>query len=186
MHTIPCQRIEEYGEGGDKGLTLTSGHLGYLTLMEDNTTEELHIIMHHLPFQVVAACCPVVMIYRLVAIYSHKILGGIGCQLTVKIGGCDDGLLVLTESAGCVLDYGEGDRHNLIETFLIEFEHFLVELVNFLEYRLSLIDGCLLYRCLQLLYLFLLSHTFLVDICLELLCLGTELVVVKLAYLFVC
>ena len=68
MHTVSCQRIEEYRQGSDEGLTLTSSHLGNLTLMQYNTTEELYVIVYHLPFKVVTTCCPVVVVYCLVTV----------------------------------------------------------------------------------------------------------------------
>ena len=49
MYTIACEGIEEHGKGSHEGLTFTSSHLGNLSLMEYNTTEELHIIVNHLP-----------------------------------------------------------------------------------------------------------------------------------------
>ena len=36
-----------------KGLTLTGSHLGNLTLMENNTTEELYIVVNHFPLHII-------------------------------------------------------------------------------------------------------------------------------------
>lgn len=66
-----------------------------------------------------------------------------------------------------------------VKCLLVKVKHLLVQFVNLVEDWLTLINRSLLYRRLQLLYLFLLLHAFLMDKQLEFLCLGAELVVVQ-------
>ena len=140
VYTIACEGIEEHGEGSHKGLTFTSSHLGNLSLMEHETTKQLHVVMDHLPFQVVTTCCPVVMIDGFVAIDGDEVLTGIGSQLTVEVGSRDDGLLVLCEATGSLLDDGKHFVHHFVESLLVDVQHFLLYLVNLCEDVCTLID----------------------------------------------
>ena len=103
MYTIASQGVKEDGQGSDERLTFTRSHLGNLTLMEHGTTEELYIIVYHLPFQVVATSGPVVMIDSLVAIDGDEVLAWVACQFTVEVGSRDDGLFVLGKTTGSLL-----------------------------------------------------------------------------------
>ncbi len=79
MDAVTCQGIQEHGEGSHEGLTFTCCHLGDLSLMEYLTTEELHVVVDHLPFQVVATGSPVVVIDGFVSVDGDEILGRISC-----------------------------------------------------------------------------------------------------------
>ena len=121
--------------------------------MEHSSTEELYVVVYHFPFQVVATGRPVVVVYGLVAVDSDKVLTGIGCKFTVEIGSGNDGLLVLGKASGCVLNNGKHLRKDFVEGFLVDVEHFLLDLVDLGKDIGTLIDGCVLDGSLQLLYL---------------------------------
>src|SRR3954469_16532415 len=53
MGAPPGQRIEVERQGGDEGLSLTSGHLGDLPLMQHHAADQLHVVGHHVPDQLV-------------------------------------------------------------------------------------------------------------------------------------
>ena len=150
VHTVAGQGIEEHGQGTHKGLTLTCGHLGDLTLMEGDTTEELHVVVDHVPFDLVATGCPLIVIDGLVAIDGDEVVSRISSELTVEIRSGDHSFLVLGEAACRVLDNAEGYRHHLVESFLQSVEHLLVLLINLIEDRLTLVDRSLLDLCLEL------------------------------------
>ena len=129
VDAIARQGVEEYGQGSDKRLTLTSGHLGNLTLVEHRTAEQLDVVVYHFPFQVIATCRPVVVIDGFVAIDGDEILTGVSSQFAVKVGGSHDGLLVLGKATGGLFDNGENLGHSLVECFFVDVEHFLLQLV---------------------------------------------------------
>ena len=159
VHTVAGQGIEEYGQGTHKGLTLTSGHLSDLTLMESDTTEELHVVVNHVPLDLVATSCPLIVIDCLITVDGDEVIGRISSELTVEIRSGDHSLLVLGEAACCVLDNAESNRHHLVEGFLQSIEHLLVLLIDLVEDRLTLIDRSLLNLCLEL------SDFFLIGLC---------------------
>ena len=105
--------------------------------------------MDHLPFQIVAACCPMIMIDGFVAIDGDEILAGIGCQFAVEVGGCDNGLLILCKTTGGLLDDSKHLVHYFIEGLLVDFQHFFFYLVNLCENVGTLIDRCVLDGGLQ-------------------------------------
>ncbi len=68
MHAAARERAEEHGEGGHEGLAFTCGHLGDFALSQDDAADELHVVVRHVPLEVVAAGHPVVLPYGLVAL----------------------------------------------------------------------------------------------------------------------
>ena len=150
MNTITCKCIQEHREGSHKGLTFTSDHLGNLTLMENDTSKQLYIVVYHLPFQVITSCCPVVMIYGLVSIDGDKVLFRISGQFSIKVCGCDDRLFVLCETSCCLFYDSKHLGHHLIKCFLIDVKHLFLYLVDLCEDICTLIDRCILDLCLQL------------------------------------
>ena len=149
MYTIACQGIQEHREGSHEGLTFTSGHLGNLSLMEYHTTKQLHVVVNHLPFQVIAASRPVVVVDGLVTVDGDEVLSGIGSQLPIEVCGCDDGLLVLGKPFGSLFHNGEHLRHHLIEGFLVDVEDFFLNLVYLCEDVCTFVDGRILDSAFQ-------------------------------------
>ena len=113
VHTVASQGIQEHRERSHERLTFTRCHLGNLTLMEHGTTEELHVVVDHVPLQVVTAGHPMVVIDGLVAVDMHKVLGG--SQLAVEIVGRYHHFLVLGEAAGGFLHDAEGHGEHFVE-----------------------------------------------------------------------
>ena len=66
--------------------------------MEHDTTEELHVIVNHLPLDVVATRCPVIVIDSLIAVYGHEVIGWVCCKFAVEVSCSNDSLLILCES----------------------------------------------------------------------------------------
>ena len=94
MDTLSGKCIEEYREGCHKGLTFTGRHLrdasplflvGLYAAVQSNTTDDLHVIVDHIPGDLVATCHPMIVVHGLVAVYCHEIV--IDCKLTVEIVG---------------------------------------------------------------------------------------------------
>ena len=148
MYAVAGEGVKEYGECGDKGLTLASGHLGNLALVEHGTTEELDIIVHHVPQHVVAAGYPVVGVDGLVVLDAHKVLGR--GKLTVEVGGGHHHLLVLREATGGLLHDAESHGEHLVKSLLVYLQYFLLYLVHLVEDGLALVDRCFLYLRLEL------------------------------------
>ena len=116
MDALAGQRVEIDRQGGDERLTLTSGHLSDLTLVEDDTADELHVIVAHIPLDHVAAGHPAVLIDGLVALDgdAFTFCGEVAVVLRGRHG---DGFIVL-EAAGGLLHHGEGLRLDLVEDVL--------------------------------------------------------------------
>ena len=183
MHTVTSERIQEHGQGSHKGLTFTRCHLGDLSLMEHLATEELNVVVDHLPLQVVSSCGPVVMVDSLVTVNSDEVLGRIASQFTVEIRGGNDGLLVLCKTTSRFLHDTEGYRHYLVKRLLIDLQGLFVELVYFVEDYLTLINRRVFNLRFQCIDLFLLLFGSILYILLNLLGLGTELIVAQCLYL---
>ncbi len=119
MHSVARQGIKENGERRHQGFTLTCCHLGYLALMKHNATENLHVIMYHLPLLVIASRCPMIVVDSLIAINGDEVFGGISSQLAVEICCRDNGFLIFRKTTCGVLDNTKGHRHHFIKCLLI-------------------------------------------------------------------
>ena len=152
MNTIASKGIQEYGQGSHKGFTFTGSHLGNLSLMQNNTTKQLYVVVYHFPFQVVTSGCPVIVIDSLVAINSDEVFLWIAGQLTVEVGSCHYGLLVLGKASCSLLYNGEYLRHYHVEGLFVDFQYFFFNFIDLCKNISTLIDRGILDGSLQLFY----------------------------------
>ena len=116
VHALASQCVEEYGERCHEGLALARRHLGDLAFVEHHAAEELHVVVYHVPFDVVAAGQPVIGIDGLVAFDGYEILR---CrELPVEIGSRYYDGLVFGEAACRILHDGERFGKNFVELLL--------------------------------------------------------------------
>ena len=151
--------------------------------MEHASAEELHVVVYHLPLEVVATGSPVVVVDCLVAVDGDKVVFGVCREVTVKIVGCDYCLLVLCEAACRFLHYGEHLWHCLVELILVDVEDFFLQLVNLLKELCTLVYWRVFYLLLNGGYLRLLLLRRRLNAVLNLFRLCTEGIVVELLYL---
>ena len=179
VNSIACQCVQEDRSCTNEGLTLTGSHLGNLTLMQNDTTEELDVVVDHFPLHIVTAGCPVVVIDSLVAIDGNEIVLWIRSQLAVEVCSSNYSLLVLSETAGSILNDSENLRQYLIEGDFILVESFLLQLVNLVEDTFTLIDRSVLNLSLEFGNLSLFLFSVLLYVLLDFLCFCTEFVIAQ-------
>ena len=175
VYAVSCQGIEEYRQCRNECLTLTGCHLGNLSFVKNYTTEQLYIVVYHVPYGIVSACLPMVTVYGLVAVDCHEI--EVCCKITV----CDccryNNLFVLCKTACAVLDNGKSLGKGFVECFVELLKHLFLQFVYLVENSFSLFELCLFYACFQ----FCNSCTFYSDCILyflfQSLCRGTQLIV---------
>ena len=138
--------------------------------------------MNHLPFQVVTACRPVVVVDGLVAVDGDEVFAGVTGQLTVEVCGRDHGLLVLGEAACGILHDGKHLGHHVVQGFLINLECLFLELVDLGENIGTLVERGLFDGSLQFLYLGLLLLGRLLYLLADLLCALAQFVVAHLLH----
>ena len=143
MHAAFRQGAEEHREGGHQGLTFTGRHLGDFAGVENDTTDELHIVVDHIPGDFVSAGHPFVFPDSLVPFDGDE-LASLDGEFAVKVGGGHlDGLV--GGETGCGLTHcGEHDGEMLVELVLKGVEDFLLVLVDFIPEGLTLVEGELL------------------------------------------
>ena len=126
MDTLARECIQEDREGGDEGLTLTGRHLGdaaalvFLIIgaaVQDDTADDLAVVVDHVPLEVVAAGNPVVLPNGLVTFDADEILTVRG-ELAVKIGGRHLDRFVARKTPGGGFHDGEDLRKDLTEDLL--------------------------------------------------------------------
>ena len=113
MHTLARQGVKEHRKCRHKSLALTGSHLGDLSLMKHNTTDQLNIIVNHVPSHLVAAGDPMVLVDSLVSLDVDKIM--IDAERPVEIVGRNLDGRVLLEPAGRRLHDGESLGKHLIQ-----------------------------------------------------------------------
>ncbi len=138
VYALAGQCIEEYRQCGHQCLALARRHLGYASLMQDYAAEELHVVVHHVPFDVVAARLPVVAVYGLVSVDRNEVLSR--GKVAVEVGRRDLDRLVFGESARRILHYGESLRQQLFELLLDLLVDALCCRVDVFRYALFLVE----------------------------------------------
>ena len=116
MHTLAGHGVEEDGERSHERLTLAGGHLGDLALVKHHAAEELHVVVHHVPLDVIASGHPVCGIDGLVAVDGDEVL--LGGKVAVEIGSRNHDGVVLGKAACRILHDGEGLGQYLVEFLL--------------------------------------------------------------------
>ena len=127
VHTEPCQSVQEHRKGRNQGLSFTSCHLGDLALVQNDTSDQLHIVMNHIPGNHIAASHPAVVPDCGIILYLD-IIEPCG-KILVKISGLDPYGLILLEPAGSGLHYGKSNRKHFIQHNLHILVDFLLETV---------------------------------------------------------
>ena len=129
VHTVTGQSIQEYRQSSHQRLTLTGCHFCNLTLMQNDTTKQLHIIVHHSPCHIVTTGKPMVLPNSFIAFDTHKVFS-LRSQVTVELSSSHFDFRILRESAGCIFYDGKSLRKHIIQCFFILFKHFFFQLVN--------------------------------------------------------
>ena len=137
MYTVTGQSIQEYRKSSYKCLTFTGCHFSNFSLMQDNTTEQLDVVMNHIPSYFITACHPMIFPICLVSVNTDKILS-LSSQFTVHIGSSHLYFFIFRPAASRVLYYSKCSGKHLIQCFFILIENFFFKLVNLAENRLTL------------------------------------------------
>ena len=83
VHALSGQRVEEHGERGDERLALTRLHLRHLASVQGRTTDQLNIVVHHVPLYFRTCSHPGVPPSRLIAIDGNA--AALGCDVPIPI-----------------------------------------------------------------------------------------------------
>ena len=126
VDTVTRECVEEDGERSYEGLTFPSSHFSDLPLVKDGTPEELYIVVHHIPGDLVPTSQPVVLIDRRIAFDTNEVVGD--AEVAVEVRCLDADLGMLCEATPRALDDGEGfgvdfiqDDFELVKNLLLEF-----------------------------------------------------------------
>ena len=128
MYSLASQCIKEYRKGCYEGFSLSCRHLGNLALVEDDTADELDIIMDHVPCDFIASGHPVVLPEGIVSVNRDKILGCTEGAVEV----CRAYLyhLILLETASGGFHDCKSLRKNLLKDFFYDFVNFFDKFVR--------------------------------------------------------
>ena len=138
MDTLACQRVQEDRKCCDKGLTLSGRHLGdtsHLLLVgldasvEDYSSDQLDVVMDHVPGYLVSAGHPVIVVDSLLSVDGHKVM--VDAEILIHLGSLNLNGFVLLEPPGRGLHYCESLRKDLIQDLLYLFVLFLYKFVRF-------------------------------------------------------
>ena len=107
VHATSAQCVEVNRQGGNQGFALTCSHFGDASLMKHHAAKELHVVVHHIPFNGVARGQPFILPYRGIAIKFHGV--DFSGHFAVPVGsGQPQGPII--ESACSLSQNGKGPR----------------------------------------------------------------------------
>ena len=137
VHTVAAKCVEEHRERTHEGFTFTGSHFGNLTLVKHDTTDELHVVVNHIPSHLVATSHPVVVVSGFVALDGEEV-ATFSRQFAVEVGsGHLDGF-ILCETASGIFHDGEHFRKHFVELSLNAVEHFFLQFVDLVPKWLTL------------------------------------------------
>ena len=177
VHTIACERIEEDRQRSHQRFTFTRRHFRNLTLVQNDATKQLHVIMHHIPSNLIAAGHPVILINRLVAFDLYEVV--CGCQITIKVCRFDSNGFVLSKAPCRRFHYGECLRHHLIEGLFKAFEDIFLQLIDLRENSFAVFDRCFFDLSFQFVYFLFNIIGRVLHFFLQLLCLCAQSVIIQ-------
>ena len=146
--------------------------------MQYHTTKELYVVVYHVPDGLVATRLPMVLVDGLVAFDAYEIL--CGGQCAVHVGRCDLHFFAFGEALGGLLHDGKCLGQYLVEGYLILIKYGGLQFVYLVEELFAVFNLGSLYFGFQFGNLDILCYCRLLDAILQLLCLGTELIVAQL------
>ena len=178
VNTVACEGIEEHWQCGYKSLPFPSSHFGNLALVQHYASEELHVIMHHVPCGVVSAGSPMVVVEGFVTINVNKVV--CGGQFAVKVCGTDNHIFTLGKTSCRTLHDGEGFGHHLVELLLHAVKYVFLQFVNLVEEYFAVFNREGFYLVFNGLYFFLNIISTVLYLLLQFPCFGSKAIVVEL------
>ena len=116
VNAAASERIEKHGEGRHQSLSFTRLHLGHLAAVQCNASNELHIVVHHVPFNGGTRSHPFPGPERTVSVDADKI--AFSGQIAVVVLGTDFNLAIGRETASGLLEQGKSLRHQGLQHLL--------------------------------------------------------------------
>ena len=148
--------------------------------MQYDTTDELYIVVYHIPSDLVTSCYPVVVVDSLVAIDLHEVV--IYRQISIHLRGSDNDRLIIGKASCSLLDNSKGRGENLVELDLDLLQNVLLYLINFRPSLLTSIYVEIFDALFELSNLGTLRGNVLVDFVAQLLCAISQSIIAESLY----
>ena len=139
MYAVASQCVEEYRQGSHQCFTFTGRHFSNLTFVQYDTTEQLYVVVDHIPGDFVTTCNPMVVVESLIAVDFHKIV--FGSQITVEVICRYFDCFVFGKTAGRIFHDGEyfgkgffQYHFHLIRDVLFDFVYFGPDRFTFFQF----------------------------------------------------
>ena len=145
VNAFSGQRIEEDGQCRHQRLSFPGLHFRHLASVQRRTTDQLHIVMDHVPFDFGSCGHPSVAPNRLVAIDVHT--AAFGSNVPVPIVRRDGQLTVLSQASGGFLHQCKGFCHDAFQNLFQRFINALHQSVNLLVKGLLALQLILSHPC---------------------------------------
>ncbi len=128
MDASSCKSIQEYRKCGNQCFAFSRRHFGYFPFMKGYPTDQLDIVVDHVPGYLIAPGNPFIAPYCLITLNSYAFPG---CREIPVVLQCRDlKKFVLLESSGSLLHYGKSPWQKGIESFLYLFFNNFLQLVS--------------------------------------------------------
>ena len=116
VHALAWKCVEVNRKRSHQSLSFTGRHLRDFTLMENHTTNELHVEVAHIPLDHIAARHPGIVVTGF-AVHDFNAIAG-GCEVHVALGGSHLNNLVVFETASSLLHHRKSLGQNVVEHLL--------------------------------------------------------------------
>ncbi len=109
-------------------------------MVEHYAADQLHVVMHHIPFDFVTSGKPAVFPNGFVALYGDEFTS-LGSEVAVHFGGGNLHCIIGGETCGCFAHGGEHDGKVGVQLLLEDVEDVFLMFVDFVPQRLALVEG---------------------------------------------
>ena len=177
MHAVSGQCVQEYREGSYQCFTFTCCHFRNLTFVQNDTTEQLYIVMNHVPCHIVTTRYPVILVDGFIAFDTYKIF--CSSQMAVEFSRSYYDFFVFCKSFGSCLDDRESYGQHFVQCFLVFFENFFLYLIYLCKDVFAVFQFCVFNARFEFFHFCAFVSRRLIDIFFEFFRFGTEGVVVQ-------
>ena len=138
VHAPTGQCIQEHRKRRHQGLALSRLHLGHLASVQGHPTNQLHIVVDHVPGHGCARCGPRLGPKGLVALQPHQISAR--CNVPVQFRGGHLHFAFCGKSTGRLLDQGKRLRHHLLQNLFQTLVDLELKRIDLFEERFLLVQ----------------------------------------------
>ena len=180
VYAVSGQCIEEYGQSSHQSLTFTGCHFRNLAFVQYHTAEQLYVVVYHVPYRIIAAGYPVVLVDGLIAFNTYEIFGS--SQMAVELRSGYRDFFIFGKTLGGFLYDGKSSGQHLVQCFFVNIQYLFFQFVYLSKEFFAFFQFRVFNACFQFFHFGALFRCRVTDVCLQFFGFGTQGIIVQCGY----